>query len=119
MRHVGREPLGAMAAVRAVDAPAGLDDDPFGLDDGFRRDVLPLFRFLHDRYWRVEVTGAQHIPRSGGALLIANHSGAIPFAGTMIVAAAELHRGRTLCFLFVRFVVVLVLVVAFFLSFFL
>jgi 1-acyl-sn-glycerol-3-phosphate acyltransferase len=78
--------------------------DPFGLDLAFRRRCLPPFRFLHDRYWRVEVTGAQHIPEDGPALLVSNHSGAIPFDGAMIAASVELRRERTLRFLYDRFV---------------
>ena len=78
--------------------------DPFGLDPAFRQLIVPVCRFLHDRYWRVEVTGAQNLPASGPALLLANHSGAIPFDGAMICSAVELRRGRTLRFLYDRFV---------------
>lgn len=87
-----------------VDAGASQPADPFGLDPAFRRRCLPPFRFLHDRYWRVEVTGAHHIPAHGAALLVSNHSGAIPFDGAMICAAVELRRERTLRFLYDRFV---------------
>src|SRR5207244_2337666 len=83
------------------DAPR---EDPFGLDPGLRRRVLPAARFLHDRYWRIEVTGIRHVPTSGPALLVANHSGAIPFDGAMIVTAVELRCQRTLRFLYDRFV---------------
>src|SRR5438552_17868349 len=84
----------------AHDAPR---EDPFGLDPELRRRVLPAARFLHDRYWRIEVTGIRHVPTSGPALLVANHSGAIPFDGAMIVTAVELRRQRTLRFLYDRF----------------
>ena len=83
------------------DAPR---EDPFGLDPGLRRRVLPATRFLHDRYWRIEATGIRHVPTSGPALLVANHSGAIPFDGAMIVTAVELRRQRMLRFLYDRFV---------------
>ncbi len=78
--------------------------DPFGLDPAFRRRCIPPFRFLHERYWRVEVTGAQHVPVKGPALLVSNHSGAVPFDGAMICASVELRRERTLRFLYDRFV---------------
>jgi 1-acyl-sn-glycerol-3-phosphate acyltransferase len=87
----------------APDAPA-LDADPFGLDLAFRERVIPAFRFLHDRYWRVEVTGAHRLPSTGAALLVANHSGALPFDGAMICTSVDLHRGRVLRFLYDRFV---------------
>ena len=79
-------------------------EDPFGLDPKLRQRVLPAARFLHDRYWRIEVTGSRHVPTSGPALLVANHSGAIPFDGAMIVTAVELRRQRRLRFLYDRFV---------------
>ena len=63
------------------------DADPFGLDPDLRRRVLPAMRFLHDRYWRVEVTGAHHLPTSGPAVVVSNHSGALPFDGAMICTA--------------------------------
>jgi len=78
--------------------------DPFGFDPAFRRRVVPAFRLLHDRYWRVEVSGARHVPAHGPALLVANHSGALPFDGAMIVTALELHCQRALRFLYDRFV---------------
>jgi 1-acyl-sn-glycerol-3-phosphate acyltransferase len=79
-------------------------DDPFGFDAAFRKRILPPFRFLLDHYWRVEVTGIHNVPASGPALLVANHSGAIPFDGSMICTAVDTHRERTLRFLFDRFV---------------
>jgi 1-acyl-sn-glycerol-3-phosphate acyltransferase len=79
-------------------------DDAFGLDPSFRRRILPAFRFLHDTYWRLEVTGLHHLPASGPAILAANHSGALPFDGAMICTAVELRRERTVRFLYDRFV---------------
>jgi 1-acyl-sn-glycerol-3-phosphate acyltransferase len=87
-----------------VEAEHAAPSDPFGLDPAFRDLVVPAFRFLHDRYWRVEVTGLHHIPTSGPALLVANHSGAIPFDGAMIVTAVQLRRERLVRFLYDRFV---------------
>jgi 1-acyl-sn-glycerol-3-phosphate acyltransferase len=78
--------------------------DPFGLDLAFRERVLPPARFLYERYWRIEVSGVHHLPADGPALVVSNHSGAIPFDGMMIVTAVALHRERTLRFLYDRFV---------------
>jgi 1-acyl-sn-glycerol-3-phosphate acyltransferase len=97
-----------------VGAGASERVDPFGLDPAFRRRCIAPFRFLHDRYWRVEVTGAQHVPTKGPALLVSNHSGAIPFDGAMICASVELRRERTLRFLYDRFVQNLPVVDAFY-----
>ena len=93
---------GGTAPAVTLDIEPG--EDPFGIEPAMRQLVLPAVRFLHDRYWRVEVSGAHHLPASGPALLLANHSGAIPFDGAMIVTAVELQRARTLRFLYDRFV---------------
>jgi 1-acyl-sn-glycerol-3-phosphate acyltransferase len=79
-------------------------DDPFGLDPELRQRLLPAVRLVHDHYWRVEATGVHHVPEHGPALIIANHSGALPFDGAMLVTAVELQRRRTLRFLYDRFV---------------
>ena len=99
-----------------LEVGAGVSErvDPFGLDPVFRRRCIPPFRVLHDRYWRVEVTGAHHVPTKGPALLVSNHSGAIPFDGAMICASVELRRERTLRFLYDRFVQNLPVVDAFY-----
>jgi 1-acyl-sn-glycerol-3-phosphate acyltransferase len=78
--------------------------DPFGFDAAFRDRVRPAFQFLHDRYWRVDVRGAENVPQNGPVLLVANHSGAVPFDGAMIVTAGELHGRRFVRFLYDRFV---------------
>jgi 1-acyl-sn-glycerol-3-phosphate acyltransferase len=78
-----------------------LDED---LDLVFRDRVRPAFQFLHDRYWRVETTGIGNLPAVGPALLVANHSGAVPFDGAMIVTTVDCHRGRRVRFVYDRFV---------------
>jgi 1-acyl-sn-glycerol-3-phosphate acyltransferase len=88
--------------------------DPFGLDRAVRALAEPAFRFLHDRYWRVEISGVQHVPSSGPCLLVANHSGALPFDGAMIVTAVDKHVGRAVRFLYDRFVANVPLVDRFF-----
>src|SRR5437763_1051131 len=47
----------------------------------------PLLDFYY-RYWfRVEVEGIENVPSDGGALLVSNHSGALPPDGPMIMQA--------------------------------
>jgi 1-acyl-sn-glycerol-3-phosphate acyltransferase len=96
--------VGARASGEKAGEAAGTAQDPFGLDPEFRDKVVPAFRFLHDRYWRVEVTGIEHVPVRGPALFVANHSGALPFDGAMICTAVHLHAGLVLRFLYDRFV---------------
>jgi len=64
--------------------------DEFGYDPEFERRVLPLFDFLYERYFRVEVYGVDRVPDVGRCLLVANHSGTLPFDGVMLRRAV--HR---------------------------
>lgn len=73
-------------------------------DPLFRDRVRPAFQFLHDRYWRVETTGIGNLPAVGPALLVSNHSGAVPFDGAMIVTSVDTHHRRNVRFVYDRFV---------------
>src|SRR5262249_39500354 len=91
-------------ASRRLEETRVAHDDPFGLDHAFRERVVPAFRFLFERYWRVEAMGLHNIPASGPILFVSNHSGALPFDGAMICTALTLHDGRIGRFLYDRFV---------------
>jgi 1-acyl-sn-glycerol-3-phosphate acyltransferase len=58
--------------------------DDFGRDQQLLDVVLPLFQLLYRSYWRVEVSGSEHVPAQGRAMLVSNHSGVLPFDGAMI-----------------------------------
>ena len=70
--------------------------DEFGFDEDFtERIALPLLRPLYHGWFRVEVRGVEHIPASGGALLVANHSGTVALDSLMTqVAVRETHPAR-------------------------
>ncbi|HKJ55268.1 MAG TPA: lysophospholipid acyltransferase family protein [Nitriliruptoraceae bacterium] len=60
------------------------DVDEFGLDEDLVRHVLlPLLRPLYDTWWRVSSSDRDNIP-DGGALLVANHAGTLPFDGMIL-----------------------------------
>ena len=63
------------------------ETDEWGLDWEFLDAVRPFFTFLYKVYWRVETTGLEHVPVEGQALLVANHSGQIPWDATMVTTA--------------------------------
>ncbi|WP_394820958.1 lysophospholipid acyltransferase family protein [Pendulispora albinea] len=63
--------------------------DDFGYDPVYDAKVRPLFDFLYDRYFRVETQGAGNIPAEGRCLLVANHSGTLPYDGAMIKTAVK------------------------------
>ena len=50
-----------------------------------------LAEVMYARYFRVRSVGAEHIPRSGAAILAANHSGTLPFDGAMLYADVLKH----------------------------
>jgi 1-acyl-sn-glycerol-3-phosphate acyltransferase len=78
----------------------GLEDPRRSDVDGWGRSerVRAVARALYDplyRYWfRVEWEGLDKIPRSGGALLVANHAGAIPSDAPVIMHGIEVELGR-------------------------
>lgn len=79
--------------------------DPFDLDAAFRRAWLRPLRLVFDHYWRVEVSGLEHVPDTGAALIAANHSGAVPADAFMLAVALELRQpARCLRVLYDRFV---------------
>jgi 1-acyl-sn-glycerol-3-phosphate acyltransferase len=52
-----------------------------------------IVEFLYRLWFRCEVEGVEHVPSDGGALLVANHSGALPPDASMIAKAVrEEHR---------------------------
>ncbi|MBE7187462.1 lysophospholipid acyltransferase family protein [Jatrophihabitans endophyticus] len=74
--------------------------DEFGFDpDLTEHAVLPTFRPLYDRWFRVEVNGVENVPSTGGALLVANHAGglwALDAAMTAVAVRTEHPAGRYL-----------------------
>jgi 1-acyl-sn-glycerol-3-phosphate acyltransferase len=60
------------------------DIDVFGFDRELtERVLLPLGRPLYRHYWRVRSVGLEHVPSEDGALIVANHSGTLPFDAVM------------------------------------
>jgi 1-acyl-sn-glycerol-3-phosphate acyltransferase len=61
--------------------------DDFGFDQEWTESLLPVFRWIYRRYWRVETTGIENVPAQGRALLVSNHAGVLPWDGAMIKTA--------------------------------
>jgi len=73
------------ALLPASDNERSLDD--WGRSEHFLSLVEPALNFYY-RYWfRVEAEGVENIPSEGGALLVGNHSGALPPDAPMIMQA--------------------------------
>jgi 1-acyl-sn-glycerol-3-phosphate acyltransferase len=81
----------ALIRVRMIGAADHVDD--FGYDAAFAARVAPLLEFLYDRWWRVELSGAEHVPASGRVLLVGNHSGGfLPYDGLMLAHGVSTRR---------------------------
>jgi 1-acyl-sn-glycerol-3-phosphate acyltransferase len=63
------------------------ETDEWGFDPEVLQAVLPFMNFMYGSYWRVETSGMENIPEEGRALLVCNHSGQLPWDGTMVGTA--------------------------------
>lgn len=63
--------------------------DEFGMDEIVLSRTRPIFDLLFDRWWRVDLRGLEHLPEKGPCLLVANHSGLLPWDGLMLAHAIE------------------------------
>jgi 1-acyl-sn-glycerol-3-phosphate acyltransferase len=55
--------------------------------------VEPLLEFLYSKWFRVEASGLDNIPEGGRALIVANHSGTLPYDGAMLMYAVRKETG--------------------------
>ncbi|MCU1466061.1 MAG: 1-acyl-sn-glycerol-3-phosphate acyltransferase [Actinomycetia bacterium] len=92
---VGRE---LVPIVRAVPDPADevrrSDVDRWGRSEHFRELTRRAFDPIYKYWFRVEWEGFEHLPEEGGALLVANHAGAIPPDAPSIMHGIEKDLGR-------------------------
>ena len=66
--------------------------DEFGFDPQLTEKVLlSAVRPLAEKYFRLEVRGAENLPEKGGALVVANHSGVLPLDALMTQVAIHDH----------------------------
>lgn len=84
IRLLGRDFEDRLRRVALPLASEGVD--PFGLDPAWAKYAVGVAAFFHRFYFRTEVHGIERVP-TGRVLLIANHSGQLPFDG-MIIAAS-------------------------------
>jgi 1-acyl-sn-glycerol-3-phosphate acyltransferase len=70
------------------------ETDEWGMDPEVLEAVTPFFEFLYRKYWRVTMTGLEHVPDTGRALFVVNHSGQLPFDGAMLASGVKLEHPR-------------------------
>jgi 1-acyl-sn-glycerol-3-phosphate acyltransferase len=83
-----------LTALRRRAATLGMSErsgevDEFGMDEVVLRRLRPLLELLYERYWRVDLQGLANLPEQGPCLLVANHSGLLPYDGLMLAHAIE------------------------------
>src|SRR5437763_14474182 len=98
--RVGVRARGALVPLRPPEAEQPLHDprrsdvDEWGRSEHTRELARRLYDPLYRNYFRAEWEGMENIPKEGGALLVCNHSGAIPSDAPVIMhgVETELHR---------------------------
>ncbi len=70
------------------------DVDEWGRSERTRVLARSLYEPFYSRWFRVEWEGLDRIPVEGGALLVANHAGAIPSDAPVIMHGIEKELGR-------------------------
>ena len=87
-----RKLAGGMAFLRRR-LTGDYDVDEFGFDADLTDHVLlPPLRPLYEKWFRVETRGLENVPDTGGALVVANHSGTIPVDALMTSLALRDHH---------------------------
>ncbi len=70
------------------------DVDEWGRSERARSFLRKIYDPIYRHWFRVEWDGLEKVPRSGGALLVANHAGAIPADAPIIMHGIEERLGR-------------------------
>ncbi|HEU4727103.1 MAG TPA: lysophospholipid acyltransferase family protein [Kofleriaceae bacterium] len=84
--------------------------DMFGLHLPTLRRAMTRGGWLADHYFRTRSYGVEHIPRSGAAILVANHGGALPVDAALVCLDVDRATGRVLRPIADRFVPALPLI---------
>ncbi|HKY15548.1 MAG TPA: lysophospholipid acyltransferase family protein [Microthrixaceae bacterium] len=70
------------------------DVDEWGRSEHMRSIARRVYEPIYRRWFRAEWEGLEKIPRVGGALMVANHAGAIPSDAPVIMHGIETEIGR-------------------------
>lgn len=95
-------PAGALVHLpgMAPESPAPLVDprrsdvDEWGRSEHMREVARRLYGPIYRNLFRAEWSGLEKIPAQGGALLVANHAGAVPSDAPVIIHGIEEELGR-------------------------
>ncbi|MGH2763150.1 MAG: lysophospholipid acyltransferase family protein [Thermoleophilaceae bacterium] len=76
-------------------AEPGREIDDWGRSQRLFDLIEPLLDFYYRHWFRVEVDDVDNVPADGGALLVSNHSGALPPDAPMIMQAIKHEHPRS------------------------
>jgi 1-acyl-sn-glycerol-3-phosphate acyltransferase len=89
--------LAEMMAVLRRRVTGDFEVDEYGFDVEVTESfLLAALRPIKEKWFRVEVRGADNIPAQGGALVVSNHSGTVPLDGLMTMVSVHDSTGRHL-----------------------
>jgi 1-acyl-sn-glycerol-3-phosphate acyltransferase len=88
------EPDGTASGAPSADALRLSDVDEWGRSQHLRDILAQLYDPLYEHWFRVEWEGFDKLPGEGGALMVANHAGAIPADAPSIMHGIERDLGR-------------------------
>ncbi len=78
----------------ALEDPRLSDVDEWGRSEHARALARQLYEPIYSKWFRAEWDGLERIPREGGALLVANHAGAVPSDAPVIMHGLEKELDR-------------------------
>jgi 1-acyl-sn-glycerol-3-phosphate acyltransferase len=78
----------------APEDPRLSDVDEWGRSERMRTLARAVYEPIYSKWFRAEWEGLEQIPAEGGALLVANHAGAIPSDAPVIMHGIEKELGR-------------------------
>jgi 1-acyl-sn-glycerol-3-phosphate acyltransferase len=84
----------AGGAVQPLSDPRRSDVDEWGRSEHMRELARRLYDPIYSRWFRADWQGLENIPTDGGALLVANHAGAIPSDAPVIIHGIEKELER-------------------------
>ena len=84
---------GTRARLEKITPPANeFGVDPYGFDLEYAVAAVAPFLWLYRHYFRVELAGLENVPGEGRVVLVANHSGQLPFDAAMLTVALLLEK---------------------------
>jgi len=84
---------GTRARLEKLTPPANeFGVDPYGFDLEYAVAAVAPFLWLYRHYFRVELAGLENVPGEGRVVLVANHSGQLPFDAAMLTVALLLEK---------------------------